>query len=907
MNGYETLWVPGTDHAGIATQVIVEKKIKKERGITRHDLGREDFLKEVWKWKEEHGRTICKQLRRLGTSVDWKREAFTMDEKCANAVTEAFVRLFHDGLLYRANRLVNWSCSLRTAISDIEVDYIDLTGPKKIAVPGHAKMVEFGVLHSFAYKFVRLGDEKEEEEIVVSTTRLETMLGDVAVAVHPDDARYKKYHGRKLRHPFVDRELLLITDSELVDMSFGTGAVKITPAHDPNDFKCGKNHGLPFVNILNDDGSINQNGGIYAGKMRYDVRYLLIEELTKIGLFRGTSSNPMRLGTCSRSKDIVEPIIRPQWFVRCETMGKRAVDAVRSGELQLLPRNMHEPTWYGWMENIQDWCVSRQLWWGHQIPAYLVIVNGSKPSGYDTADWVVAKGFEDALVKAKALHPGKIVDVERDQDVLDTWFSSGLFPFSVLGWPENTEDFNAFYPTTLLETGHDILFFWVARMVMMGQQLTGKLPFTMVYLHAMVRDKYGRKMSKSLGNVLDPIHVIEGVSLKALQDGLRSGNLDPAEIEKACKGQEMDFPNGIPECGADALRFGLLAYTTQGRDINLDINRVIGYRQFANKLWNATRFALNNFSHETHSVFEIPNFEKVGSYGNESFVDKWVLHQLLSTCQLVDTAFTQYDFASGGQSIYDFWYNVCDYYLELIKPVMNADQSIPANAAQKQTALAILYTCLDHGLKLLHPIMPFVTEELYQRLPGRQEADSIVIAEYPHGFESWKNDVINADFKIFQDIVHATRSSRVSMGIEPAASPEIYIQTTEENLRVLSSVCKEIATLCRCSSIKMIGPNDVVPTGTAMTVVNVHTSLHVVLSGLINFEAEIQKQTKKKDKLNDALETLRKKMAIPGWKEKSPVEILQQTHEKVAETESEISKLETSITLFTKLLKEQSN
>ena len=733
------------------------------------------------------------------------------------------------------------------------------------------------------------------------------MLGDVAVAVHPDDERYKKFHGRKLKHPFIDRELIIICDSELVDPTFGTGAVKITPAHDPNDFKCGQRHKLEFINILSDDGHINENGGKYQGQMRYDVRYQLITELTELGLFRGTAPNPMRLGVCSRSKDIVEPIIRPQWFCKCEQMGKRAVEAVRSGELQLLPPNMHEGTWYNWMENIQDWCVSRQLWWGHQIPAYLVIVDGVKPAGYQTSDWIVADSHEKAMEQALKLHPGKDIKLERDGDVLDTWFSSGLFPFSVFGWPNNTKDFNAFYPTSLLETGHDILFFWVARMVMMGQQLTGQLPFKKVYLHAMVRDKYGRKMSKSLGNVLDPIHVMEGISLEQLQDILKRGNLDPAEVEKAAKGQELDFPNGIPECGADALRFGLLAYTTQGRDINLDINRVVSYRQFCNKLWNATKFALMNFPQADQPAFNIPEFNKVGTFGNESFADRWILHQLNNTCKELNKAFGIFDFSAGTQLINDFWWDLCDYYLELIKPVMYSDTSIPENVQRKNTSLAILYTCLDHGLRLMHPFMPFVTEELYQRLPGRKEEDSIAISGYPTGFEHWNNDTISKEFKLYQEVVHGIRSSKSTLGLESNSRPSVYVQCSGDNFEILSRVSTEISTLAKTTSTLLLKDTDPVPEGTAMSPVNAYIFIHIVLTGLLNFENEIQKQTKKKEKLSEFLQAAKKKMSVPGWRERTPADVVLQMDEKNKDIEAQISKIEDAVALFSKLLLTQSN
>eukprot|EP00607_Mallomonas_marina_P004904 CAMPEP_0182437452 /NCGR_PEP_ID=MMETSP1167-20130531/85058_1 /TAXON_ID=2988 /ORGANISM="Mallomonas Sp, Strain CCMP3275" /LENGTH=632 /DNA_ID=CAMNT_0024630381 /DNA_START=416 /DNA_END=2311 /DNA_ORIENTATION=- len=589
MNGKVTLWVPGTDHAGIATQTVVEKRLKKEEGLLRHDLGREKFIQRVWDWKETYATNIRGQIERLGASVDWTREAFTMDSNLSRAVTEAFVRFYDDGLLYRDTRLINWSCALQSAISEIEVDYIDLEGRTMLSVPNHKERekYEFGTITSFAYKVI--GGE-EGEEIVVATTRLETMLGDVAVAVHPDDTRYKHLQGKFLQHPFIDRKIPVITDGELVDMSFGTGAVKITPAHDPNDYQCGKRHNLEFIIVLTEDGKIASNGGMFAGMMRYDARVKMEEEMTRHNILRGKENNKMRLGLCSRSGDIIEPYLTPQWYVNCNSMAKRAVEVVKSGELKIVP-TMHENTWYHWLDNIRDWCISRQLWWGHRIPAYFVRIKGERekdkndPANSDR--WVVGRSEEEARERG-AVRLGLLkseLELFQDDDVLDTWFSSGIFPFSVFGWPNNTKDLEAFYPTALLETGLDILFFWVARMVMMGLQLTDKLPFTTVYLHAMVRDKNGRKMSKSLGNVIDPNEVINGCSLVSLLDKIDAGNLPPKEIEKAKEGQKSDFPEGIPECGADALRFGLLAYTVQGRDVNLDIKRVVGYRQFCNKVW----------------------------------------------------------------------------------------------------------------------------------------------------------------------------------------------------------------------------------------------------------------------------------------------------------------------------------
>lgn len=562
MKGFHTLWVPGVDHAGIATQVVVEKALQKEEGKSRHDLGREAFVKKVWEWKEQYGNTITSQLRLLGASVDWSRETFTLDPKLSTAVNEAFCKMFKKGLIYRDNRLVNWCCTLKTAISDIEVEYLEVDKPIKRTVPGHDpnKKYEFGYLTHFVYQV-----ENSEEYLEIATTRLETMLGDTAVAIHPDDPRYKHLHGKYLIHPFNGRRIPIICDSILVDMNFGTGAVKVTPAHDPNDFACGQRNKLEFINILTEDGKINENGGEqFKGMMRFDARIAVEKALEEKGLLRGKEPNKMQIPICSRSKDIIEPMIVPQWYVNCKDMAKRSVEAVKKGDLKILP-DMHIDTWYKWLDNIRDWCISRQLWWGHRIPAYQLI---DKETGKKISDeWCVGKNEEEAIKDAKERLNIEItnkVKLLQDPDVLDTWFSSGLFPFSVFGWPNETNELKSFYPTTLLETGHDILFFWVARMVMMALELTDTLPFNTIYLHALIRDKYGRKMSKTLGNVVDPREIIDGAKLESLIDKLYQGNLDPKEIEKAKQGKIADFPNGIPECGADALRFGLLAYTCQG-------------------------------------------------------------------------------------------------------------------------------------------------------------------------------------------------------------------------------------------------------------------------------------------------------------------------------------------------------
>uniref|UniRef100_A0A8C3T7X7 valine--tRNA ligase n=1 Tax=Chelydra serpentina TaxID=8475 RepID=A0A8C3T7X7_CHESE len=756
MRGETTLWNPGCDHAGIATQVVVEKKLWRERGQTRHDVGREAFVREVWKWKNEKGDRIYHQLKKLGSSMDWDRACFTMDPKLSYAVQEAFVRLHEEGVIYRSKRLVNWSCTLHSAISDIEVDKKELPGRTLLPVPGYKDKVEFGVLVSFAYKL-----EDSDEEVVVATTRVETMLGDTAVAVHPQDPRYQHLHGKHVLHPFTGRRLPIVCD-DFVDMGFGTGAVKITPAHDHNDYEVGQRHGLDCVTIIDDSGCLINVPPPFLGMKRFEARGAVLEALKHKGLFKEVKDNPMVVPVCSRSKDVVEPLLKPQWYVRCEGLARGAADAVRRGDLRILP-HFHCKTWFQWMDNIRDWCISRQLWWGHRIPAYFVTVDDSSvPPGEDTDGryWVSGRSEEEAkdkAAKAFGVTPDKI-SLRQDEDVLDTWFSSGLFPFSIFGWPNASEDLQVFYPGTLLETGHDILFFWVARMVMLGLKLTGRLPFREVYLHAVVRDAHGRKMSKSLGNVIDPLDVISGITLEGLHAQLLESNLEPAEVERARQGQKSDYPAGIPECGTDALRFALCAYTTQGRDINLDVNRILGYRHFCNKLWNATKFAIRALG----PGFKPPPGPEPS--GAESPIDRWILSRLSLAVELSDAALRAYDFPAATTAAYGFWlYELCDVYLECLKPVL-AEGAAPAVAAARCT----LYTCLDAGLRLLAPFMPFVSEELFQRLPRRapHAPPSICVTPYPSTQQfCWRDGGLEGSVEFVLGIVRAVRSLRADYNL----------------------------------------------------------------------------------------------------------------------------------------------
>lgn len=878
MHGRVALWLPGIDHAGIATQAVVEKQLARS-GIDRHQLGREAFVKEVWKWKEEYGGKIVHQLRRIGSSLDWEREEFTMSSKLSNAVKEAFVRFHDDGLIYRANRLVNWSSTLCTAISDIEVENVDIEAYTMRKVPGHEEEVEFGVLTKFAYKVDGL-----DEELVVATTRLETMLGDTAVAVHPDDDRYKHLIGKELIHPFVGRKLPIIADGELVDMAFGTGAVKITPAHDPNDFACGRRNSLPEITVFTKDGNINTNGGEqFAGMKRYVARVEVERALDGLGLLRGKEANPMSLPLCSRSGDVVEPMLMEQWWVNCKDLAKRSADAVRSSEMEILPEAF-KGTWYRWLDNIHDWCVSRQLWWGHRIPAYKATVlanqaaTATKP--VPTGDvWVVGRTEDEARSRAAEQLgvDAAAICLEQDEDVLDTWFSSGLFPFSVFGWPNETVDLDSFFPTTLLETGHDILFFWVARMVMMSIGLTGKIPFKTVLLHSLVRDKKGRKMSKSLGNVIDPLEVINGASLQQLEDKLKSSNLPAKEVLRAAADQKEDYPNGIPECGADALRIGLLAYMTQGGDINLDVSRVIGYRNFCNKLWNATRFALSNLGEDF--IFTNEGLDAAMKLG--STLDLWILSRLNATSAAMNEAFKSYRLGDAVSTAYKFWMNeLCGIYLEGIKPVMRGDDEQAKTAARM-----VLYECLSAGLRILHPMMPFVTEELYQRLPGPTNPKSICLAPFPTPNVLRNNEAADSSLNAVMRCVQAVRSLKAEYGLKPSSLPECHIIAANET-EMQKIVTGYVETLSPAGTVTVVlADNADIPVAAAVKVVDDAYAVHLVLAGLVDFKSEIGKLEVTAVEKTHLIETLDKKMAVDGYETRVPQQVRERntaTREKYA-------------------------
>ncbi|XP_035223704.1 valine--tRNA ligase-like, partial [Stegodyphus dumicola] len=744
-----------------------------------------------------------------------------------------------------------------------------------------------GILLAFDSSYISQLSSISDEEIVVATTRIETMLGDTAVAVHPNDPRYTHLHGKFVLHPFCSRKMPIVCD-DFVDMEFGTGAVKITPAHDQADYEVGLRHNLPFVNILNDDGTMNDNCAEFSGLKRFEARVKVLNALKEKGLYRDTKDNPMIVPICSRSKDIVEPLLKVQWYVKCEGMAQKAIQAVKDGNLKIYPE-IHIKTWNHWLEKIRDWCVSRQLWWGHRIPAYYVTIKDAKnvaDSETDNERWISARSLEEAQEKAakKFNVSPEDVDLRQDEDVLDTWFSSGLFPFSIFGWPDETLDLKTFYPGTLLETGHDILFFWVARMVMLGQQLMGKLPFKEVFLHSIVRDAHGRKMSKSLGNVIDPIDVINGISLQALHDTLLESNLDPKEIEKAKQGQKADFPSGIPECGTDALRFALCAYTAQGRDINLDINRVEGYRHFCNKLWNATKFALMSLG------VDFVSKEKFMLSDSESTMDLWILSRLSSAVESCNNGFETYDFPAATTACYAFWlYDLCDVYLESLKPVFQSEDKTAIEVSKE-----MLYTCLDTGLRLLSPFMPFVTEELFQRLPRRRgdTVESITVSHYPVPEEyPWKNCDLEKSVSFALDIVHKVRSLRADYNLPKNEKLDLFLRCDDDSTKSsLASLQQSILTLTSSATV-MLSDLEGIPKGCAITTISENCEAHLLLKGHIDINKEISRLEQKQEKLNSQISKLKQATQVPDYENKVPASVRKSHAEKITLAEGELQKV----------------
>ena len=802
MQGYEALWIPGTDHAGIATQMVVERELRQTEGKTRHDLGREAFLERVWAWKETYGGRILEQIRVLGASPDWSRLFFTMDEPRSAAVREVFVRLYEEGLIYRASRLINWCPQDRTALSDLEVEHEE-----------HAA----SELYSFAYP---LSDGSGE--IVVATTRAETMLGDTAIAVHPDDARYRALIGRTVRHPFLARAIPIIADAELVDPAFGTGAVKVTPAHDFNDFETGKRHGLQEINLLNVDGTLNENAGEFAGLDRFVARDAVKARLKELGLERGVQPHHLPLGRCQRCHSVVEPLLSLQWFVKIEPLAKPAIAAVERGDTVFVPESWTK-TYMQWMQNIHDWTISRQLWWGHRIPAWYA------PDG----SVFVARSGEEARAQARAQF-GRDVELQQDPDVLDTWFSSGLLPFTSLGWPQETAELRRFYPSSVMETGFDIIFFWVARMMMLGLHFRGEVPFKTVFLHAMVRDEKGEKMSKTKGNVIDPLVVTE-------------------------------------EYGADALRFTLTAMAAQGRNINLSLARVAGYQAFTNKLWNIARFALPHLEGLARRAPEEPG------EGLE-LSDRWVLSRFSRVTRDATEALERYRFQDAAELVYGFvWGELADWYVELVKPRLYGDAGEASREAARQTLAAVL----DGALRLLHPIMPFVTEAVWQRLPRlADDPVSIMTAAWPQPNPAREDAAAETRFAELKELIEAVRHLRAEYGIQPGTRVPLRVAGASEELRgTLQDHARALRDLARVDALGFGGADGEVG---ATAVLKSGAEVFLPLAGVIDLEKERTRLRQELQRLDALLQTAEKKLGNESFTARAPVEVVAKEREKLA-------------------------
>lgn len=885
MHGKTTLWLPGCDHAGIATQSVVEKRLKKIEGKTRHDLGRKDFIDLVWKWKDEYHAKINKAQRKMGGSTDWSREAFTMDENLSAAVAETFVKLHEEGIIYRANRLVNWSTELTTALSNLEVINKELPGRTLIEVPGYKSKIEFGVIVHFKYPI-----EGSDETIEVATTRVETMLGDTGIAVHPEDDRYKHLVGKNAIHPFIPGRLMPIVADTYVEKDFGTGAVKITPAHDPNDFALGQRHNLKFINILTDNGLMNENAGPFEGHKRFDVRYSIQDALKEKGLYVDKKDNAMTVPICERSGDVIEPLLKPQWWMRMKELAEPAIEVVRNGRIKIKPETA-EKSYFRWMENINDWCLSRQLWWGHQCPVYFAQVEGEKSDEADGEFWFSGRTEEEARAKAEKKLAGKKFTLKRDEDVLDTWFSSGLWPFSTLGWPNKTPDLTNLYPTSVLETGWDILFFWIARMIMLGLKMVGDIPFKEVYCHSLVRDSEGRKMSKSLGNVIDPLDVIRGIPLAGLNQKLLEGNLKDSEVEKATKYQKTAFPDGIPDCGADALRFCMVNYTTGGGDINFDIKVMHAYRRFCNKIYQATKYVLGKLDQD----YKPPSSSKLG--GKESLSEQWILHKMNEAVKEVNKAVPDREFSTATSTIYTYWLNqLCDVFIENSKAIIQ-----DGTAEEKRSAVNTLYTALDNGLKLMHPFMPFLTEELWQRLPRREgdETRSIMIAKYPVYEAELDNPAAAGAYELVLGSSKGIRSLMAEYALKDEA--KVFVQTFDETAhKTAIDQVQSIKSLSGkgVTSIEVLSGSDARPAGCVVYPVSSSVTVFLHVKGRVDIDSEIEKANQKLQKTKAAIQKQEKLLNDPKYQQKASETLQEQDRKKLADLQSEVTGFEGTIKQF---------
>ena len=796
MQGYEALWQPGTDHASIATEVKIINKLKEE-GISKEELGREGFLEKAWEWKDEYGGRIIKQLKKLGSSADWDRERFTMDEGCSKAVEEVFCKLHEKGYIYKGSRIINWCPVCKTSISDAEVEHVEQVG------------------HFWHIKYPVAGEPGRFIEI--ATTRPETLLGDTAVAVHPEDERYMDLIGKNVILPLVGREIPVVGDLH-ADKDKGTGAVKITPAHDPNDFEVGKRHNLPEINVMNDDGTINKLGGKYAGLDRYEARKQIVADLDAQGYLCGIEDITHAVGTHDRCKTTVEPMIKPQWFVAMEEMAKPAINAIKTGELKFVPES-YSKTYLHWLENIRDWCISRQLWWGHRIPAYYCDECG---------EIVVSKGMPSVCPKCGCTH------FTQDPDTLDTWFSSALWPFSTLGWPEKTEELDYFYPTDVLVTGYDIIFFWVIRMVFSGYEQTGKAPFHTVLIHGLVRDSQGRKMSKSLGNGIDPLEVID-------------------------------------KYGADALRLTLITGNAPGNDMRFYWERVESSRNFANKVWNASRFMLMNFEQAAEKGISIDGV----SLADLTQADKWILSKMNRLTKDVTENIDKYELGIAVSKIYDFiWEEFCDWYIEMVKPRLYNDED-----KTKAAALWTLKTVLINALKLLHPYMPFITEEIFCNVQNEEE--SIMISKWPEYKDEWNFEEDEKAVELIKEAVRGIRNTRTGMNVPPSRKAKVFVVSESEEVRNIFENSKAFfATLGYASEVAVQSDK----TGIAEDAVSVlihQAALYMPFADLVDIDKEIERLTKEEDKMNKEIKRAQGMLSNPKFVDKAPVDKVQAEKDKL--------------------------